>query len=196
MIIGITDRHLLENEDMFFDRVLGLIESPLQYVILREKDWDGEKMTGFLLQLMGKSDQTCRKIVVHSQVSAARHLGLTYVHLPENRIAEPQKSHTKYSYSVRSLDALRQLKDVPSLFTLISPVAETTCKPGCDRLTDETLTEALTMSQAPLVALGGIDYQVAERLKTLGFKHIALRSGLMTAQDLDAFLAPYIALGF
>ncbi len=196
MIVAITDRSLLTEETLFFERVLALIESPVRYVILREKDWEPDVLIAFLLQLMGRSDLTCRKIVIHSHVTVARHLGLTYVHLPEHRIDEVQKSHTQYSYSVHRLDQIEAINQKASLFNLISPVAPSTCKPQAQPVTSELLLQARALSKAPLIPLGGITPTVASQLKSMGFSHIAMRSELMTTADLESTLKPYIDLGF
>lgn len=192
MIIAITDSKLMKDKAAFTKRVLELIESPVRYVILREKDWDADEHVSFLLDLMGKSDNTCKKIVINSHVTVARHLGLTYVQLPEGRIDEAQKSHTRYAYAAHSLEAIARINEKPSLFNLISTVAPTDCKPGAQPLEPKTLKAARELSKAPLVALGGITPEVAQDLKALGFEHIALRSALMTADNLEEALKPYL----
>lgn len=192
MIIAITDSKLMKDKAAFSKRVLELIESPVTYVILREKDWDADEHVSFLLDLMGKSDNTCKKIVINGHVTVARHLGLTYVQLPEGRIDEQQKSHTRYAYAAHSLEAIARINEKPSLFNLISPVAPTDCKPEATPLDAETLKAALALSKAPLVALGGITPAVAQDLKALGFEHIALRSALMTADNLEQALQPFL----
>lgn len=196
MIIAITDSSQMKNRDQFAKRVLDLIESPVKYVILREKTWDADTHVNFLLELMGKSDLTCRKIVVHSHVTVARHLGLTYVHLPENRIVEEQKSHTRYAYSLHTLEQLAKVNERPSLFNLISPIAQPSCKPDAIPLQEAVIKEALIQSKAPLVALGGITPEVAKGLREMGFQHLALMSALMSEQSVHDILAPYLELGF
>lgn len=195
MIIGITDSTLFDTWESFKERVITLLDSDLDYLILREKALNAEEMVSLLLEFMSATDNACRKIVVHSQVETARHLGLTYVHLPESRVTETRKSHTKYSYSVHSVEALKALEK-GSLFTLISPVFETACKPGCAPLTEEVMKEALSVFDEKLVALGGITVENAKSLKEIGFEHIALRSSLMTAENPLELIGLYKEMGF
>ena len=196
MIIAVTDRTLCGSEQAFQKQVLTLINSTVDFVVLREKDWSSDKMVSFLLELMGQSDLTCRKIIVHSQVETARHLGLTYVHLPESRLDEIQKSHTKYSYSVHDVAGLKSLADKPSMFVFLSPVGPTSCKPEAAPLSEEVLKAALSEKHINLVALGGVTLENAPQLKQLGFKHIALRSPLMQSENPQAIIDLYKAMGF
>ncbi len=196
MIIAVTDRTLFADEQAFEKQVLTLIKSTIDFVVLREKDWSSDKMVSFLLDLMGQSDLTCRKIIVHSQVETARHLGLTYVHLPESRLDEVQKSHTKYSYSVHDMAGLKRLADKSSMFVFLSPVGPTTCKPDTAPLSEDVLKAALAEKNVNLVALGGVTPDNAPQLKQLGFKHIALRSALMESDNPQEIIDLYKAMGF
>ncbi|MCK8059928.1 MULTISPECIES: thiamine phosphate synthase [unclassified Fusibacter] len=195
MIIGITDSSLFDTWESFKERVVTLLDSDLDYLILREKALNAEEMVSLLLEFMSATDNACRKIVVHSQVEAARHLGLTYVHLPESRVTEARRSHTKYSYSVHSVDGLKALEK-GTLFTLIGPAFETACKPGCAPLTEEAMKEALSVFDENLVALGGVTVENAKSLKEIGFEHIALRSSLMTVENPLELIGLYKEMGF
>ena len=174
MIIGITDSSLFENQDAFKERVLLLLDSELDFLILREKEMMGEELVDFLLDLMSHTDNACRKIVVHSQVEAARHLGLTSAH---------------------TLDSLMKI-EAGNLFTLFSPVFKTQCKPDETPLDRDKIQKALAVASDSLVALGGITPENAMDLKKMGFKHLALRSSLMQADDPHHLIALYKEMGF
>lgn len=195
MIIGISDPTLFKEDALYVNRLVDLMNSDLDYLILRGHT-NSDALIALILTLLEGSEQTARKLVVHHQVEVARHLGIKFVHLPERRIDQPRKAHTVYSYSVHTLESIEKLGMGDAKFALFSPIFSTACKPGALPLVEPVIKKALALTKVPLVALGGINSGNAHLVKEMGFEHIALRSALMTCEDVTSEIALYKSLGF
>jgi len=125
MKICLVDSSVELSDISLVDFIHQLILSDLDFVIFKSLNWDAKELESFLLELLTKSDITCKKIIVHSQIESARHLGLTYVHLADQRVFEPQKSHTHYTYTLDEStvhsDRFKEIAIRPAMFGIIEP---------------------------------------------------------------------------
>lgn len=181
MIIGITDRNLYENEQIYLKKIDLFLRSDLDYLIVREKDLDIHDYGKLIEKILLNNHLYKSKIIVHTHVDIAKAYGLDKVHLPENRMEATLFSEIKYSFSVHpkhlNMNELDKLVE-KAFFIMVSPVFKTTCKPECKPLDQTLLFDLKQKYNQQLVLLGGLNRNRIMELRVKGFLHFAVRSGI------------------
>lgn len=181
MIIGITDRSLYPNEEVYLNKIDFFLNSEVvDRLIVREKDLTKDAYRLLIDTILLRNADKTDKLIVHTHCDIAKAVGVKRVHLPEALLPtiEEDQSDLIYSVSLHPTHALLTSKIDHLSFFLVSPIYETTCKPGCQPFSPKLLKALKQSHNNKMVLLGGLDQDKIIALKSEGYQHFALRSGL------------------
>lgn len=178
MLIGITDRSLYETEAIYLEKIDSFLRSSIDYLIVRDKDLSRNEYDILIRRILENNEEFKSKLIIHTHMDVAKSYGINNVHLPEAMIGINIDSAVNASYSLHPTNADIDEIVAGSFFVLISPVYETTCKPGSKPMSKRMLNELKDKFNQKIVLLGGLDKCRIKHLEDEGFLHFAVRSGL------------------
>lgn len=180
MIVGITDRSLYEDEAAYLSQIDRFLSSEgIDYLIVREPGLRGSEYRTLLKKIISRNPGCEDRLIAHRFIRIAAALGVRRVHLPEV-LWGARLDDLELIYSVSLHEDSPKFHSIAdeAEFFFISPVFDTTCKPGAKTIDPEWLRGQKDRYASKMVLLGGLDYDKIKALKKEGFEHFALRSGL------------------
>jgi len=135
------------------------------------------------------------ELIVASDPTLARHLGAGTVHLA-TADTWPDADDLVVGRSCHSDDELAEAAEHQAEYATLSPVFDTTSKPGYGPpLGLDTFAELVAATPVPVVALGGIDATNTPRCLEAGAAGVAVMGAVMAAPDPGAAVRELLSAG-
>lgn len=182
MITLITDRLICK--DSLLVKIEELIdEKRIDQIILREKDLDDKKLYYLYLEIEKILKNTHVKLIVNTSLAFVKKYDLKRIHLSQRNFKRiSSKKELKdlfFGISVHSMNEIRSALKFEPDYLLVSPVFKTDCKKDKKPLGIGFLKKVQSMTNIPLIALGGINDKNINQLKQMNISNTAMRSNLL-----------------
>ena len=189
-IIVISNPSSVEGEH---EMIHQLFDAGLQYFHVRKPSYSIEKLKRYL----EKIDKKFRdRIILHNHHNLCIQLKLRGIHLTKrhrnkNRLGtwlmtiylKFRKPDIQISTSFHVIKSLSEYK-AEYAYVLLSPIFDSISKLGYkNTFNDHSLKEALSKTKFEVIALGGVNYDVLEKIKEYGFSGFALLGGIWGKAD-------------
>ncbi len=180
--VCITNRHLVP-EERFLQQIERIVQLAPKAVILREKDLTAEEYRTLLraVKPMFEGTETC--LIAHTFITEAAREGVTSIHLPMQRFrtmtAGEREAFDRISVSTHSIEEIKEAEALGASAATISPIFETSCKPGAEPRGLSFLEQACNAVSIPVWALGGIREEQTESCLSAGADAVCMMSRCM-----------------
>lgn len=140
------------------------------------------------------------RLVVNDRADVAAMIGAAGVHLgqddlPADSAREILGAEGLVGWSTHSVEEARAAASLPVDYIALGPIFATThASVRREPLGVEAVAQAAAGLDVPLVAIGGIDLTRAPELLAAGASCVAVLGDIMTAKDIPARAAAYMAL--
>ena len=189
-VVCVTAKELCKGD--FLQRIRQISDSEVEYIILREKYLSEEEYFTLAKNVLSVCDKS--KLIIHNFPDTAVRLGIGKIHLPFNAFKE-LKDRDKFDVigtSVHSVeDAVFAEKNGADYITA-GHIFATDCKKGLEGRGTDFLQRVCDSVSIPVYAIGGINPDMAEKLKAVksnNFAGVCVMSLLMqsesTADEVD-----------
>lgn len=202
IIIGITNRGICKN---FYDQIRKISKSNINYLILREKDLNGNELFELSFKVKEILNDTNIKLIINSNIEVAKEINADGIQLSfkdfinitnrqySENIMKNEKNVDKfksigYKYrmigvSIHSLDEGIQAYNLGADYVIYGHVFETNCKEGIPARGVNEIKELSKKIDIPIIGLGGISKNNFKEVIDSGAKGIAIMSSLMKAEN-------------
>src|SRR5215469_1423357 len=164
---------------------------------LREKDLPAAERCALLGRLVVVGRRWGAKIMVHDDLEAAATAGVDGVHLPSGgnvAAARARLPDRLIGASAHSADEAAALLSSGADYVTLSPVFPSASKPGYGPAIGlDGLAKAVARVPGPMIALGGISAENAERCLVAGAHGVAVMGEVMRATDPQAAIETILA---
>lgn len=186
IVISPSGQH--ENE---IEIITKLFESGLETFHLRKPRYSTKQLANYIKKIPAVYHN---RIVIHSHHNLVFKFALKGIHLTKThrnrkfrtwfmkRLIKYRKPATTVSVSHRRLIGLFEDEKVHS-YVFLSPVFDSLTGKYQSGFTEHSLKSAITKTHHKVVARGGVDANVVERVNNIGFEGIALYSALWKRRD-------------
>jgi len=168
------------------------VAAGVRLVQLREKHLDDASYRRLAVRLLRIVRDAGARLLLNGRISLVRELGAEGVHLPASgSVREARRllgEDVLCVASVHNADELRRASDEGADFVTLSPVFETTSKPGVRALGLEQFASLVSGSSVPVYALGGV---TVERVSFCLEAGVAVVNGVLNAPDVGKAVAGY-----
>lgn len=189
MITLITDRKLLGKG--FFKRLQWLIHhDKIDQIILREKDLEDDELYELYLEIKKRIKMKKIKLIVNASLDFAVQYKVRNIHFSQKNFDSLKDIPKDITFGVsvhNKAEVIKALVKKPD-YLLISPVFKSSCKPGVESLGLDFIKSIRSMTETPLIVLGGITPSEVVLLKAEGFWNVAMRSYLLQKNVIDICL--------
>jgi thiamine-phosphate pyrophosphorylase len=214
VVIGITNRKLCKD---FYEQISEISKSELNYLIIREKDLNSEKLFDLALKVKEELKNTSIKIIINSNIDVAKKIGADGIQLSfkdfidinnklytENTINSREevdnfefkgnkyKIYKMVGVSIHSFEEGMQAYKLGADYVIYGHVFQTDCKKD---LLPRGVKEIEDLSKKiiiPVIGLGGIDEGNFKEVLNAGAKGIAIMSSLMKNQNPKELIEAFI----
>ena len=155
MIFAITNRHLLEREDLL-ERVEFCLRSGIEFIMLREKDYDDTSLLALAQEVKALTDRYGGYLIINNNLKVARSVEAYGVQLSMEAIHEGIEFSGKIGASVHSYDEARKAIRCGVDYLLTSHIFPTECKPGLKAKGIELIQSIRTASSIKIIALNAM----------------------------------------
>ena len=185
-LIVVTDRHAAERSGRSLrDVIAAVVNGGAPAVLYRDRDLaDPERRElGETLQPVVTAAEA--QLFVSADVALARHLDAAGVHLPAGAPAFAEPGGLLVGRSCHGDVEVAAARDEGADYAFVSPVAESSSKPGYGPALGETgLRRLVAVAEGlPLLALGGVTPENTARWRAVGASGIAVMGSVMAARD-------------
>ena len=177
----VTDRTLADDLPRVVERVTSSVRCA---VLLREKDLPARELKALARDLRAITKAHDSQLIVSGRLDVALAAGADGVHCGGEAPAPADlrriaPSSLMIGASIHGDERPPEGAD----YVFLSPVFPTRSKPGAAPIGLDGLREGIDRSNVPVIALGGIDATNAQGCLDAGAHGVALREGLMRAND-------------
>lgn len=181
IVISPSGKH--ENET---EIVTKLFESGLDTFHLRKPKYSTRQLSDYIKKI---PRQFHNRIVIHSHHNLARKFNLKGIHLTKThrirrlktwlsiKLLKAKNPTATISVSHRRLLSLFEDEEVYS-YVFLSPIFDSLTSKYQSGFTEHSLRSAIQKTHHKVIARGGVDHTVIERVQTIGFEGMALYSSL------------------
>lgn len=171
------------------------VSSGVRFVQLREKHLDDASYRALALRLRRVTREYGAQLLLNGRISLVRDVGADGIHLPANvafaHLQETLGESILWGVSVHSLEELRHAEKNGADFVTLSPIFETTSKPGAPPLGLDVLARWVEECRIPVYALGGITPERVGLCLSAGAFGVAVVSGILDAPDVSEAVKRY-----
>lgn len=185
-LICVTSLRLCRDD--FIKRIKEIADSPVDKIILREKQLSECEYECLAESVLCKCKENRDKIVLHNYWAVAKRLGCKSVHLPFS-VFKDFDSHgyfNKISTSAHSLEQAEFAQNHGASFITAGHIFKTNCKKGLEPRGTEFLENICKNVEIPVYAIGGINADTVGALKNIkqrNFAGVCVMSEFMTAEN-------------
>ena len=183
-LLVLTDRVQAERAGHRLHDLVAMIDGSREVaLVFREKDLVGEERASLGRRLAAAARGAGIRFVVASDADLARELDADGVHLAESDDAEVGPGLT-VGRSCHDMDSVRRAIEDSVAYVTVSPVFETTSKPGYGpALGIAGLEQIVCGTGLPVYALGGVTVDRARACVDAGAVGVAVMGAVMGADD-------------
>lgn len=188
-VLAITNRALAPSN--FWDQLEQIAASDVDAIVLREKDLAEEDYTDYAKRVL-------RLCSAHQKACVLHHFGKAAIrlHIPRFQCSlEYLESHssllfymTTLGVSVHSVTEAVRAEQLGATYIVASHVFTTGCKPDQPPIGVDIVRDICQAVSVPVYALGGVNPQTIQELRDVPIAGVALMSGLMTSNDVPAYV--------
>ena len=188
-ILAVTNRRLCKDD--FLERLRLLAESPVDGIVLREKDLseaDYERLAADVLALCREKSMPC---ILLAYPSAALRLGCAAIHLPLPMLRASHGLASRFDtlgVSVHSPQEAVEAERLGATYVTAGHIFATDCKVGIPGRGIEFLHTVCRSVRIPVYAIGGITPRNLPRMLEAGAAGGCMMSSLMRCTDPTSFL--------
>ncbi|HSP55230.1 MAG TPA: thiamine phosphate synthase [Dehalococcoidia bacterium] len=177
----VTDRHLVGGLDTLVRAVTEAIDGGVNVVQLREKDLPAAELLPLACRLRKVTAGRAR-LLVNGPLDVTLEAGADGVHLPEDAetIERPSPGFV-VGRSVHSLEAARRAVEEGVDYLVAGPVYETASHPGRPAVGLEIIRKVVSISDVPVIGIGGITAENAPAVLDAGASGVAVISAILGA---------------
>jgi|SRR5271163_3908023 thiamine-phosphate pyrophosphorylase len=175
----ITDRRSLASEDALFEAIARNLAAGVDWIQIREKDLSGQELLALARRAAAAPRRTGAKVLINGRMDVALAAGADGLHLPAGSMAPSvfraiAPEGFVIGVSCHSVEEVRQAETEGADYVLFGPVFAPISKTSeLAPLGIEGLAEAARAVRIPVIALGGITRENADKCVTAGAKGIA-----------------------
>ena len=188
-VLAVTNRKLCQGN--FLERIGLLADSPVQAIVLREKDLpepEYERLAADALAICRQKGKPC---ILHTFPEVAHRLGCASVHLPLpilRGLKNPRDRFEVLGASVHSVEEAVEAERLGATYLTAGHIFETDCKAGLEGRGLDFLQSVCRSVRLPVYAIGGITPENLPRVLEAGAAGGCMMSSLMTCADLETYL--------
>ena len=176
----------------FLEQIARLAESPVQAIVLREKDLpenDYERLASGVLALCRSRRKPC---ILHTYTGAAVRLGCRRIHLPLALLRElPEETRQHFDtigVSVHSVSEAVEAAGQGASYVTAGHIFDTDCKAGLPGRGLDFLRQVCSRVSIPVYAIGGITPNRMPAILEAGARGGCMMSSLMRCADPTDYL--------
>lgn len=179
-VMLVTDRRLVGGEDRLVEIAKDSIEGGVNAVQLREKDLPKDQLLS-LARRLREATRGSALLLVNSDADVAAEADADGVHLPED--APMAETPLMIGRSVHSVEAAVRAEAEGVGYLIAGPVFETRSHEGRPAAGLDLLRRIYEAVGAPVVGIGGIDYQGAATVARAGAVGVAVISAILASSS-------------
>ena len=186
MLLAVTNRSLCR--EPFLERIKKIAtEEKADYLLLREKDLPHEEYCALAEKCRECLASSRVRLVLHSDIEAARKLSVDAIHLPfplfqEKFLLLPEETKKKFSVvgvSTHSREEALFVEKHGGTYVTLGHIFATDCKKGLPPRGLGFLKEVCESVSIPVYAIGGIWEENMGKVRAAGAAGAAIRAGFM-----------------
>lgn len=190
-IIAITDRSAVSTP--FLTRVEEICQSDVYGLMLREKDLSEKEYEWLARKVLPICEASNTRLILHGYHTVALRMKHPFLHVPLDTLRQmsikERRSFWMLGASCHNASEVRSAEQAGCTYVTLSPVFETTCKPGAEPLGLDVLEKVARESSVPVMALGGVTPQNVGSLRKHGAEGICVRGAYMTGNNVEHLTA-------
>src|SRR5574344_1169039 len=183
--ICVTNRKLVKNN--FLEQINKLVRSPIDFIILREKDLSTDEYYTLADQVNNICIGKGKECIIHSFKDVAKKLNNHSIHLSINDIKELSQEEKKYfnqiGVSVHSTEDARLAESLGATYIIAGHIFQTDCKKNLSPRGLEFLKEVSQSVHIPVYAIGGISENNYLDCMKSGASGVCMMSTLMQCDN-------------
>lgn len=184
-VLAVTCRSLFAGD--FLEQVARLADSPIQGIILREKDLPEEAYEGLAGEVLALCRSKGMPCILHTYVGAAVRLGCREIHLPLPLLRKLSKEmHSCFDtigVSVHSSEEAVEAAHLGATYLTAGHIFDTDCKAGLPGRGLDFLGEVCRKVSIPVYAIGGITPRNLPEVVEAGAQGGCMMSALMRCEE-------------
>lgn len=183
-IIAVTNRHLCRGD--FFRQLERLAQSPIQAVLLREKDLSLAEYKKVARQTLAICRQHGKKMIIHGFVEAAADIEADALHITFAQLQKlPQRPDgiRQLGVSVHSLSEALTAQHLGADYLIVGHIFATDCKRGVPPRGLAFLRQLCVGTMLPVYAIGGMSLARLPLVLAQGAAGICMMSECMKVQS-------------
>lgn len=189
-IICITNRKLCHVD--FFRRIDEIAKQKPEAIVLREKDLSEKEYAVLAEKVMKICDKYGVVCILHSFIETAIDMDCDIIHvsLPQLRRMDERikKRFKKIGTSCHSLEEAYEAQKLGCGYIIAGHIFDTDCKKGVPPRGVDFLSKICCEVKIPVYAIGGIDAENIEFIKSAGAEGACIMSGFMICSDVHNFM--------
>lgn len=190
-IICVTNRALCRGD--FLERLKEIAECGVKAIILREKDMTSQEYEELAKEVLKLCEGENIPCILHSFIDTAIRLNAKKIHLSMDALRETsQVEREKFELigaSVHSLEEALKAERLGCGYVIAGHIFNTECKPGLAPRGVDFLREICSALTIPVYAIGGVNLKNISKVRECRAAGACIMSGLMTCEDVGAYLA-------
>lgn len=178
-IIGITNRHLCEND--YFKQIDKIADMGLEALVIREKDLSDDEY----FELASKVLDICNgrvKCIIHKYYEVANRLNCDAIHLPLHILRKDSDRLREFNTigaSVHSVEEAIEAQELGATYITAGHIFATDCKKGVPPRGVEFLNAVCKSVNIPVYGIGGINKNNINEVIKNGAAGGCIMSGIM-----------------
>ena len=190
-IVCITNRSLCEGD--FEERIHSIAKSPVDMIILREKDLSCDDYTRLARKVIEICRETNTQCVLHSFIDSALKLNHPAIHLPMHVLrsmsSEQRRFFTTLGASCHSPEEAVEAESYGCTYITASHIFPTDCKKDLEARGLPFLNKICQTLSIPVYGLGGIHPDNVSSVLDAGADGICIMSDFMQCKNIREYLS-------
>ncbi|MEZ4357991.1 MAG: thiamine diphosphokinase [Eubacteriales bacterium] len=194
MIICITNRSICKGD--FLKRIEEIAKAKPHAIVLREKDLSHEEYQTLAEKCKKIVDKYNTSFIVHSDLEAAKNLGIKKIHLPMNMVFKHQneiKNFETVGVSVHSVEDAKIAEKLGATYLIAGHIFVTGTKKDVAPRGIKFLKDVCSAVSIPVFAIGGITKENIAQLRKVGAAGGGIMSAIMTCDSVEDTLKKFIS---
>lgn len=192
-IICITNRKICKED--FLTRIEKIASANPFAIILREKDLDESEYKELAEKVLKIGKKYNTEIILHNYAQIAVELNCKAIHMPLSELKKLDKDVLKnfsvIGASCHSIDDVENAVKLGCTYVTAGHIFATDCKKGVPPRGTEFLKSICDFSPVPVYAIGGIDSDNYNQIKSCGAAGACVMSSAMLCDNVSDFLSEF-----
>lgn len=183
MIYVVTNRKLVK-EESFYQMIERCSKSPIDGIILREKDLSTNELLELAEKVKRITDKYSLPLIVNGDEHVARKVNAYGCHFGYSAFpSDYKKEGLKLGISIHSVKEAMEAEKLGADYIIAGNIFQTDCKSGLKGKGIEFIKIIKKNISIPVIAIGGIDIRNVKRVINAGANGVAIMSSAMKDKE-------------